>query len=100
MIKTAIALWSGEIPLPVAFWRYAVAWGLIINITTSIGTIVTVLADAPAWILVPVHLLPTPFNLLVVIGVWRSAGHYDGDRNYANLARIVTLVGMLVLSAT
>jgi hypothetical protein len=100
MIKTAKALWSGTIPLPVAFWRYAVAWGLIINIITSIGTVVTALADAPAWLLVPVHLLPTPFNLLVIVAVWRSAGHYEGERKYADLARIVTLAGMLILSAT
>lgn len=100
MIETVKALWSGSMELPIAFWRYAVIWGLIINIVTSIGTLVTVLAGAPVWLLVPVHLLPTPYNLLVVVGVWRSAELYQGDRKWAQLARLVTLVGMAILTMT
>jgi len=100
MDDTMKALWAGQIPLPTAFWRYAVAWGLIINVSTSILTVVTVLAEAPVWILLPVHLLPTPYNVLALVGVWRSAGRYEGPRNHADLARFVTLVGMMFLTVT
>jgi hypothetical protein len=100
MTETIKALWTGLIPMPVSFWRYAVLWGLIINFTTSLLTVITVLADAPVWLLVPVHLLPTPYNILVVVGVWRSAAHYEGPRKWADLARFVTIAGMTILTAT
>lgn len=100
MINTIKALWAGSLPLPVAFWNYAVGWGLVINIATSIMTIMVILADAPAWLLLPVYILPTPYNVLVTVGVWRSAGHYEGEQKWADLARFVTLVGMLFLTAT
>jgi hypothetical protein len=97
---TIKALWFGLIPMPVSFWRYAVVWGLIINFTTSLLTVITILADAPVWPLVPVHLLPTPYNLLVVVGVWRSAERYEGPRKWADLARFMTIIGMTILTAT
>ena len=94
------ALWSGDLPLPVAFWHYAVGWGLVINLVTSAMTLVVVMADVAVWILVPVHLLPTPYNVLVLVGVWRSAGRYDGERKWADAARMTTLIGMTILTLT
>jgi hypothetical protein len=32
--------------------------------------------------------------------VWRSASRYDGERIHADLARIVSLVGLVLLSLT
>lgn len=100
MIATLKALWNGELPLAVAFWHYAVIWGLVINIATSLMTMAAVLADLPAWLLVPVYVLPTPYNILALVGVWRSAGRYEGPRKWADLARLVTLVEMAILTAT
>jgi hypothetical protein len=97
---TIKALWKGELPLAVAFWHYAIVWGLVINIVTSVMTMAVVLADAPAWVLVPVYLLPTPYNILVLVGVWQSAARYEGPRKWADLARLVTLVEMAVLTVT
>ena len=100
MIATIRALWAGEMPLPVAFWRYGVVWGLVVNGVTSVMTILTVLADAPVWILVPVHLLPTPYNFLVLVGIWRSAARFDGEPKWADLARMTSLVGLTLLTLT
>jgi hypothetical protein len=98
--RTLQALWNGELPLAVAFWHYAIVWGLAINIATSVMTMVAVLADLPAWLLVPVYIQPTPYNILALVGVWRSAGRYEGPRKWADLARLATLVEMAVLTAT
>ena len=35
-----------------------------------------------------------------VVGVWRSAARHEGDPGQANLARLVTVVVMLVLTVT
>ena len=100
MVNQIRALWAGELPLPVAFWRFGVAWGLVINGVTSVMTIVTVLAEAPVWVLVPVHLLPLPYNVIALIGIWRSAARYDGEEKWADLARLVAFLGLTLLSLT
>lgn len=46
------------------------------------------------------YVLSVPYNVLVTVGVWRSAARYQGEAGHAELARIVTVVLMLVLSVT
>ena len=41
-----------------------------------------------------------PYNVIVSVGVWRSAGRYSGERRRADLARVVTITGMVLLSVT
>jgi hypothetical protein len=41
-----------------------------------------------------------PYNIVVMVGVWRSFGRYQGERRWADLARIVTVAGMVLLSVT
>ena len=41
---------------------------------------------------------PVPYNVIVLVGVWRSAGRFSGERQWADLARIVTVIGMILLS--
>lgn len=93
-------LMRGEAPLDVAFWNWAVIGGLLVNITTSIGFFILMQAREPVWALVVGYGLSLPYNLLAVVGVWRSAARYAGPPHLAGLARWVTLLGMLVLSAT
>jgi hypothetical protein len=44
--------------------------------------------------------MSVPYNLVALVGVWRSAANHQGHRIQADLARIVTLVLMVVLSLT
>jgi hypothetical protein len=46
------------------------------------------------------YALSVPYNVLAGVGVWRSAAHYDGPAAHAELARIVVVVVMLLLSVT
>ena len=41
-----------------------------------------------------------PYHVLVTVGVWRAAARYAGDPRLAETARIVTLVGAVLLSVT
>jgi hypothetical protein len=99
-MRRLAALWRGEVGLAEAVWQYAVFWGLVVNILTSALFWVLALNQAHAALLIPAYLLPLPYNLLVVVAVWRSAGRYAGPRHLAELARWGTLAGMLLLSAT
>ncbi|HEV7263540.1 MAG TPA: hypothetical protein VGN83_01270 [Falsiroseomonas sp.] len=95
-----LRLWKGELPLATAFWNWAVLAGLPINLTTSILFLVLISADRPVAALVVGYAFSVPYNILVATGVWRSAARYEGDRRWADAARFVTVIGMLVLSLT
>lgn len=100
MTDTVKSLWVGDVPLPVAFWQYAVFYGLLANIVASFAFVMLAAIGTSPWLFIPVFLLPVPYNLLMIVAVWRSAARYQGPQKWADLARIATLLGMLLLSAT
>ena len=93
-------LWRGEIPLFTAFWTWAVLGGLLINIASSAAFLVLVSNDQPVLAVLAGYATSLPYNLLVTVGVWRAAARYTGERQWAELARIATVVGMALLSVT
>lgn len=93
-------LWRGELPLADAFWTWGVFGGLIVNGVTSVLFMILLMNQRPVTALFLGYGLSVPYNLAVTMGVWRSAAHYQGDRRLADLARTLTVVGMLVLSIT
>ena len=91
-------LWAGEIPLGEAFWRYAVVVGLIVNLVTSALLLALLAHDASlVWVALS-FVLPIPYNVLAVVAVWRSAARYQGPETRADLARIASVVWMIVLT--
>ncbi len=91
-------LWQGDLPLDQAFWNWAVIGGIVVNALTSIAFLALVMNDHTAAAFVAGYALSIPYNVLVTVGVWRSAARHEGDRRWADLARIVTVAAMLVLS--
>ena len=94
------ALWSGNLPLGEAFWTYAVSVGLTVNLITTLLFLVLISWDRPVAALFVGYALSVPYNVVALVGVWRSAARHQGERIHADLARIVTLVGMVLLSVT
>ena len=92
-------LWAGGIPLGQAFWQYTVVYGLLLNLVTHALFFALLMRDAN---IIPVALafaLPIPYNLFMIVAVWRSADRYQGPKSSAELARIVAVVWMIVLTA-
>ena len=42
---------------------------------------------------------PVPYNIFMVVAVWRSADRYRGAKTWAELARVSTVIWMLALTA-
>jgi len=99
-MKPVTRLWRGELALAEAFWNWAVFGGLIINLTSSAAFLFLIMAERPVAAAIAGYVFSVPYNLVVVVGVWRAAARYDGEQRWADLARIVTVVGMVVLSVT
>ena len=93
-------LWRGETPLEVAFWNWAVIGGVALNLTTSFLFLVLLTMERPIAALIAGYAFSVPYNVLVTVGVWRAAGRHGGSRRWAHAARMITLIGMLVLSVT
>jgi len=99
-MTTVLRLWRGELPLPAAFWNWAVIGGFAVNGVTSFLFYFLIMGDEPLAAFIVGYALSLPYNLLATVGVWRSAGRYDGDPRWAGIARLVTLVMMALLSLT
>ncbi|HEX9771309.1 MAG TPA: hypothetical protein VGA50_19205 [Kiloniellales bacterium] len=99
MVELIIDLWKGAVPLRQAFWWYAVAYGLVVNLMTSLVFLALLVNDASPISLIVAFLSPVPFNLFVVVAVWRSADHYRGPKKWADLARVGTVIWLVILTA-
>jgi hypothetical protein len=93
-------LWRGELPLATAFWRWAVCGGLAVNLTTSVLFLVLLQADRPVEAVVVGYVMSVPYNIVVAVGVWRSADRDPGDPRRAAVLRYATVIGMTALSLT
>lgn len=86
------ALWRGEIPLAKSFWEYAILYGTLLNLIATIAAFGVLAAGGSILLAGAVYLLPLPYNLTVIVGVWRSAAVYPGDRRWADWARVAVVV--------
>jgi hypothetical protein len=95
-----VQLWRGELSLFDAFWNWAVIGGVAVNAVTSVAFLALAMQGWMLAAFVAGYGLSLPYNIFASVGVWRSAGRYPGDRRWADLARAVTLAGMVLLSFT
>jgi len=86
------ALRRGDIPLGQAFWEYAIAYGTIANVVATAAAIVAVVASLPDAVGVGLFLIPVPYILTAVVGVWRSAHRYEGPPKWAFLSKVAVIV--------
>ncbi len=98
MTKLVKHLWAGEVPLKQAVWQYAVGYGLLLNIITTLAFLALIARDANTALIVLAFASPVPYNFLVVVAVWRSANRYPGSETWADLACIGTVIWMVVLT--
>ena len=92
------ACWRGDLPLDEAFWTWTVTIGLTINLSAIIALLTLTRFDRPWEALIAGYAFTLPYNMMAVIGTWRSAERYRGPTIYADLARGASVILMTVLS--
>lgn len=85
-------LWLGQLPLEVAFWKYAIIYGLALNVVATGATFVLIVLNAPIAIAIVMHFLPLPYSALATCGVWRSADHYSGRQAISTVTKASVIV--------
>jgi hypothetical protein len=86
------ALWKGQLPLAQAFWEFAIVYMLLANLCATGAALGVLASGLPAALAVVIFLLPLPYILVAVVGVWRSADVYGGPPHWAMLARYSSVV--------
>jgi hypothetical protein len=94
--KLAWQLWRGDMTLRSAFWDYAIFYGSLLNLATTLAAFGAYAAGWPLAVAAVIFLSPLPYNLLAVLNVWRSAERYSGPTLWANLARVAVVLWAIV----
>jgi hypothetical protein len=99
MIARGIAsLWRGEPPLSTIFWQYTIGWGTLFNLVCT-GTALIFLLNDRAEIALAVHFAPMPFNIFLVVAVFRAAAreHASPLANFASAGVVLWFFLMLII---
>ena len=91
-----LRLWRGDYPLARAFWDHAIIYGSLANLIATIAALGVLAANAPGLLSLAIFLIPTPYNLVAAVGVWRSAARYRGPPVWANAARIAVIIWAVI----
>ncbi|MEX2128621.1 MAG: hypothetical protein WD871_10320 [Xanthobacteraceae bacterium] len=91
-------LWNGRLPLARAFWEYAIVYGSLANLVATLFALAAFAKDLPAALGLFLFFLPAPYNLLMVVSVWKSAARYQGPVMWPALARVLIVVWAAVCS--
>jgi hypothetical protein len=93
-----VLFFRGGLPLGRAFWLWGILGGGIVSLLATVLALTLIAAGAPAWLAVLAFAAHIPWNLVLLVGVWRSAGRPGVTPAVANLARGVMLAWVAVLS--
>ncbi len=97
-MRAVVELWRGDLPLGRAFWLWGVLGGGVVALFATILALALLTGGVTAWLAVLVFVAHVPWNLVLLVGVWRSAGRPEVDRDTALLARSAILAWAVVLS--
>lgn len=90
--------WRGDVVLADAFWIWTVTFGLLVNVSTSVLFLILIMEDFPWMALLIGYGVSLSYNVVAIVGVWRSADRYRGPAIHANVARGSTILLMMTLS--
>ncbi|WP_342240268.1 hypothetical protein [Inquilinus sp. OTU3971] len=97
-MQAIVRFWCGELPLGRAFWLWGILGGAIVNLVSTLLALMLLTAHAPTWLAALVFIAHLPWNVVLLIGVWRSAGRDETSRKTADLARMTILAWVVALS--
>lgn len=64
---------AGEVQAGRVFWTDMIVVGTLVNVAAAYAAILMLGFKHPAWVAVCVYLAPLPYNVFLVVAVWRAA---------------------------
>jgi hypothetical protein len=87
----------GGLPLGQAFWVWGILGGALVNLFATLATVALVAVELSPWLAALVFAAPVPWNILLVVGVWRSAQRPGVGRNLGFAAQLGIAVWAVAL---
>lgn len=97
-MRVIVDLWHGELPLGRAFWFWGILGGAAVSLFSTLAAAMLLAVDAPTWLAALTFAAHLPWNLVLLVGVWRSAGRPEVARDVAQLAQVAIVTWTAVLS--
>jgi len=72
-------------------------WG-VVSLFSTLLALALLTAEAPAWIAIIVFSAHIPWNLVLLVGIWRSTERGSVSREIAYGARLIMLAWLIALS--
>ena len=92
-----LRLWRGALPLGEAFWLWGILGGAVVNLFLSLAALLLLAMEFPPALALLVLVAPIPYNVLILVGVWRSAGRPEVEPRRRASARTAILLWFLLL---
>ena len=97
-MQTIVEFWRGRLPLGRAFWLWGILGGGIVSLFSTLLALALLAAEAPAWLAMLVFAAHIPWNLVLLVGVWRSTERGGVSHEIAYGARLIILTWVVALS--
>lgn len=95
-----LRLWRGEEPFERTFWTWGVLIALVVNVSTTAGTFYLVSVDRPFAAFFVGYVMSIPYNVFVLVAIWRSAPRSQETPQAVLVTRIIALTWLTLLSIT
>ena len=96
--EAIVEFWRGGLPLGRAFWVWGLLGGGVVSLCATLLALMLLAARAPGWLAALVFGAHIPWNLVLLVGVWRSAARPEVSHATANVARLAMIVWVVALS--
>jgi hypothetical protein len=96
-VKAVTEFARGGLPLGRAFWVWGILGGALVNLFATLAAVVLVTAELPPWLAALAFAAPIPWNILLLVGVWRSAQRPEVSRGAGLTAQLGIAVWVVVL---
>lgn len=92
-----VSLWRGNYPLAVTYWGWAVVGGLLLRAFANFLIQTAPPGGVGSAFIAIVVLATIAYQILVGVGVWRSANRYTGWKTWAVLAQAGVAAGVTLV---
>ena len=94
-------LWRGDVPLARTYWMFGVLVGVFFSIAAVLIEYIYIqisksFGQVPIYVLLTAEYIYFPF---IYVAIWRSSNKYTGPSYWATLAKVATVLGVLMLVA-
>lgn len=86
------ARWHGQVPLDRVFFFDMLLIATAINLVTSFVSLMAFGFKAPDWVAVAIYLSPLPYNIFLILCIWRATERGGGSASFYRMGALAWLV--------